>query len=310
MSGADPLLLCLSGQIGPEVALARMLLAGETAEAIARRVREARIPGKAWADLARVLAAREAGLPHLRDMIDAASIDHAGASTPERIAALFDRAVAASPEASVALYSLGDPATLAAATGELVSWLSAESLIGPEMDILDLGCGIGRVAAALAGRCRSVLGVDVSPAMIAQARLRCAGLENMRFAVSDGRDLAMLPDAGFDLMLAVDSFPYLIQAGLELAERHFAEAARVLRPRAALAILNFSYRGDQAADAAQAMQWAHRHGLEVRHCGVAPFRLWDASAYVFTNEAADGSHGKGTQSRASAHGGTNDTASG
>ena len=38
----------------------------------------------------------------------------------------------------------------------------------------------------------------------------------------------------------MDSFPYLMQAGV--AERHVAEAARMLRPGGALAILNLSYR--------------------------------------------------------------------
>ena len=39
------------------------------------------------------------------------------------------------------------------------------------MDVLDVGCGLGRLTSALATRNRDVLGVDLSPAMIERARL-------------------------------------------------------------------------------------------------------------------------------------------
>ena len=277
----DPVALCLQGRIAPEIALARLLLAGEAAAGIAARIAAARVPGEAWSALARLAAARGTALDGLRAMIDAAAFEHAGATTPESVAALFDRAVALSPEASVALYSLGDPAILAAATAELLAWLEGERLLTPGMDVLDFGCGIGRVAAAMAARARSVLGVDVSPAMIAAARARCAGQANVSFVAGSGHGLEMAADQSHDLVLAVDSFPYLMQAGVALAGRHVAEAARVLRPGGALVVLNLSYRGDAEADDALAAAWAVRHRLMLRACGVRPFSLWDGSAFVW-----------------------------
>ncbi len=275
---SDPIALCLAGSITAETALSRLLLAGESAEGIARRVREAERPGESWRRLSHLAAARAEDFPRLRAMLDTAAVDHAQEASPAAIAALFDRAVAVSPEASVAMYSLGDPAALAAATAELAAWLDTEHLIGPDSDIIDLGCGIGRVAALLAPRARTVLGLDISAGMIAEARTRCAGHANLRFAQTAGADLAMLPDGRFDLILAVDSFPYLHQSGL--AERHVAEAARVLRDGGALAILNFSYRGDPEADRADAVSWSARHGFQLRHAGVTPFACWDGAAYV------------------------------
>ncbi|MGH7337546.1 MAG: class I SAM-dependent methyltransferase [Myxococcota bacterium] len=52
---------------------------------------------------------------------------------------------------------------------------------------LDFGCAVGRVALALAGRCGSVLGVDVSPSMLRVAeRLRAErGIENLSYALVD-----------------------------------------------------------------------------------------------------------------------------
>ncbi len=280
MIGDGDLGLYLAGGVSAEVALARLLLAGASPDQIAERLAPDETPrGRA---LLHVIDARRDSLRRLRAIF--ADVDHEAPTTKPaeavaRIRRLFDRAVAASPEASVAAYSLGDPAILAAATDEIVAWLDAARLIGPTADVLDLGCGIGRVAAGLASRVRSVLGLDVSQAMIDEARRRCTA-PNARFAVSTGTDLALAPSAGFDLVLAVDSFPYLMQAGAMLAERHVVDAARILRDGGALAILNLSYRGDPAADVAEAARWAPAHGFVATGLGDAPFRLWDGRAFV------------------------------
>lgn len=53
--------------------------------------------------------------------------------------------------------------------------------------ILDFGCGVGRTLLALAAECHEVLGLDVSPTMLQEARLNCAqyGVKNARLLVSD-----------------------------------------------------------------------------------------------------------------------------
>ena len=208
-----------------------------------------------WAAMARLLEGRQAALDVLAAEVQATGAQHdASGATPAdgvaRIAAFFDRAVRHSPEASVALYSLGDPAILAAATAEIVAWLEEQGLLRPGMDVLDLGCGIGRIAAVLAPHCRSVLGLDVSAGMVAEARRRCAGLGNIRFEQTDGQGLDALPAGAFDLVLAIDSFPYIVQAGT--ADRYAGDAVQVLRPGGALAVLNLSYRDDAAQDRADA----------------------------------------------------------
>ena len=322
MSADDTIARWLAGAISPEVALARLVLAGVSPDEIARRL-DARLasrqPTRAQTgDLARLLTERRDGIDRLARMVTASGLDHgfAAAAGPdaalERVRAAFDSAVACSPEASVAAYSLGDPEILDAATAELVDWLTAEGLIGPECDVLDLGCGIGRVAAALAPRCRSVLGIDISPGMIAEARRRHT-CPNVRFAVTDGRELpaavqidsepsncigaklghdGMSGDAyplraSFDLVLAVDSFPYLMQAGLGVAERHVSDAARCMRKGGALAILNLSYRGGLAADRADAARWASLFGWRLARNGETPFALWDGAVFVLRGETGD-----------------------
>ncbi|MBN8929716.1 MAG: class I SAM-dependent methyltransferase [Rhodospirillales bacterium] len=211
-------------------------------------------------------------------MIAVAGVEHAAPRDPGSIALLFDRAVAVSPEASVALYSLGDPARLDLATSEVIEWLVSETWLRPGMDVLDLGCGIGRLIPATAQVARSVIGLDVSAGMIAEARHRCAGLPNLRLEVGSGRDLAGIADRSLDLVLAVDSLPYVVQAGL--ADVLAAEIARALRPRGAWVILNLAYDCAPDAEKATIAAWCDRFHFAPRRLGVTPFRHWDARGFV------------------------------
>ena len=280
----DPMDDAVSGVISPEVALARMLLGGMDAGCIARALHAA-APHPAVAAMHGVLERRGSAMDALaREVAETAAAHDASGATPAegvaRIAAFFDRAVRHSPEASVALYSLGDPVILAAATAEIVAWLEAESLLRQGADVLDLGCGIGRVAAALAPRCRSVLGLDVSAGMVAEAMQRMAPWPNVTVRQTAGQDLDMLEPASLDLVLAIDSFPYIVQTGPATALRHVEGAARALRAGGALCILNLSYRGDPAADQADVAGWAAATGMRVTHGGDQPFQVWDGTAFV------------------------------
>jgi SAM-dependent methyltransferase len=49
--------------------------------------------------------------------------------------------------------------------------------LGPDTKLVDLGCGTGLLAAAVARECRRVVGVDVSPAMLEVARARSENVE-------------------------------------------------------------------------------------------------------------------------------------
>jgi SAM-dependent methyltransferase len=229
------------------------------------------------------LAQRHAdGWPTVRATARAVSHDPAPITTAReevaRLAAAFDEAARTSPEASVALYSFGKAERLDAATGEIVAWLEARDLIGETKDFLDIGCGIGRLECALHDAVGSIVGIDISARMVELARERCAAFGNVRILQTSGVDLAGLLDAGFDCVIAVDSFPYLVMAG-GLAERHLAEASRVLRPKGDLVILNFSYRGSPDADRADLSRFARSFGFAVLVDGDRPFVHWDGAAF-------------------------------
>ena len=201
--------------------------------------------------VARLLMAHPAAWTVVHGVTD--SVDHL-ASGGTADAALdhwrraFDRLAETSPEAGVALYALGSPDLLDAATSEVIDALQAWGLVGPRHDVFDLGCGIGRFAAALAPRVRSVLGSDLSDRMVAEARRRNRQ-PNVRFVQGSGHD------------------------------RHIGEMGRVLRPGGAAVILNYSYRGDPERDGRDLAAAADACGLAVTAPAVSGLRLWDAAVY-------------------------------
>lgn len=97
-------------------------------------------------------------------------------------------------------------------------------------DALDLGTGTGVVALALAERYpeAQVVGIDLSPAMIEEARRKTSPElgDRVRFEVGDASALAS-PDGAFDLVVLSNMIPF------------YDELARVVAPGGTL-VLSFS----------------------------------------------------------------------
>ena len=231
-------------------------------------------PTTEWSALARLAAERAVDLDRLASEIRRTGSDHSAVGGIAGIARFFDNAARFSPEAGVALYSLADQATLNSATDEIVLWLLAQGAIPSQAAVLDFGCGIGRIAAALAPSCQSILGLDVSPVMIAEATRRYGSISGLQFDVTSGDSI---PTGLFDLVLLVDSMPYIHQVGL--ADLIMAQCRSALKPGGAIAVLNVSYGRSLEADRHDAERWGQHHelGLTISH----PFSLWDGAAFVF-----------------------------
>jgi len=290
------LVQCLAGELSPQAALMRMVCETESVTLVRAAVDEvterAATSSRAGDNLVRdrvddlteLFVENEAGCERIADLLRSGAESGAPAPTPtEGIAfyeRLFDWSVRQREEGSVALSSLGSSETVEAATREIVAQLDRWGLLGPDRKVLQIGCGIGRFELALAPRVAEAHGVDVSTEMIKVAERRCEALPNVFLQKTSGQDLAMFDDASLDLVYAVDSFPFLLQSGMELVDRHFAEARRVLKPGGHLAILNFSYRGDPARDDADVRALAAAHDLELVESGVRPFSLWNGVAWV------------------------------
>jgi SAM-dependent methyltransferase len=106
--------------------------------------------------------------------------------------------------------------------------LDAEAL--GELRALDVGTGTGRLALALARRCRAVVGLERDPALVAEARARAAaaGLANVEFVVADAEAIeytAFRPD--------------LVGAHLCMSDAIVERAGRALGPGRAFAFVAF-----------------------------------------------------------------------
>lgn len=91
--------------------------------------------------------------------------------------------------------------------------------------VLDLGCGIGRIALEAGEHFEQVLGVDISPAAIDQAQ-RLRARENIDFELNDGLTLKELAAESFDF---VYSFGVLSNVPVRVCAGYLGEIARVLR---------------------------------------------------------------------------------
>jgi SAM-dependent methyltransferase len=263
------------GEVAPGMALIWLLLRYRTVAGVREALQAVAASELAGGvqDLQELLARHAAGSERAAAILAGAEAPLRGIEDCRR---LFDWAASVDPEASVALYSLGDPLLLEEATLEVVAFLERAGVVAPGRDVLDIGCGIGRFERALADRVASVTGIDVSGVMIEEARRRCRGLAKVRLLQTSGEDLAAFADASFDAVIAVDSFPYLYQAGGQaLAVAMARECGRVLRPGGDLLVLNLAYGED-----ADARTLAAEAGL-VLQGGSTDLATWDGASFHF-----------------------------
>src|SRR6478672_4876537 len=92
--------------------------------------------------------------------------------------------------------------------------------------VLDHGCGVGRLVVPFAGRAERVVGVDVSPSMLAEARRNCdaRGLDNVELVPAE-RLASLRPE--FDL---VHSFIVLQHIPPRQGRAVFRTLVSLLRP--------------------------------------------------------------------------------
>ena len=96
---------------------------------------------------------------------------------------------------------------------------------GPVEAALDVGTGTGAAAFAIAERFPTahVVGVDIAPTMVEEARRKAARRDSVSFEVGDASALPY-DDASFDLVTAANMIPF------------FDELARVVRPGGSLVV--------------------------------------------------------------------------
>ena len=114
---------------------------------------------------------------------------------------------------------------------------SLEALhLGAEDRLLDVGCGTGAACRSAASVTASVVGIDLSPEMVRQAREFASGLANVHFEIADSEHLPF-DDGAFTAVVCSNSFHHYPDPG-----RAVGEMTRVLAPGGRLVL------GDACSD--------------------------------------------------------------
>ncbi len=166
-----------------------------------------------------------------------------------------------------------------------VTIIESEAGLRDDARILDIGCGPGRLAAALTARLDggSYEGFDVDRPSIGWCQQAITpGYPNFRFQIADiynasynpegSQDPANyrfpFPDSDFDLALAMSVFTHLTPTD---TEQYLREAARVLRPGGRL-VATFFLVNDEIMEADDAPERRRRIQHELTDSNGRPYR--------------------------------------
>lgn len=100
--------------------------------------------------------------------------------------------------------------------------------VTPEDEVVEIGCGVGRLTHVLAARARHVHALDVSPRMLELASEHGGHLTNVEWILGDGASLAPLTDASADACVSHVVFQHIPDPAITLG--YVREIGRVLRP--------------------------------------------------------------------------------
>jgi ubiquinone/menaquinone biosynthesis C-methylase UbiE len=103
--------------------------------------------------------------------------------------------------------------------------------------VLEVGCGTGVLTRQLASQpgVGPVVGVDLAPSLLENARALAVGIDNLRFEQADARSLPFADEA-FDVVVFDSTLSHVAEP-----EQAIREAARVLRPEGWLAAFDGDY---------------------------------------------------------------------
>jgi ubiquinone/menaquinone biosynthesis C-methylase UbiE len=125
---------------------------------------------------------------------------------------------------------------------EYLAWMASQLPLAPGLRILDVAAGTGHLSRAVAPGVKTVVAVDLTPAMLGEAvrETTRSGLRNIAFERGDAARLPH-PDSTFDMIvsrLAIHHF--------ERPEPQLAEMVRVCKPGGVVGVIDLLSPDDEA----------------------------------------------------------------
>jgi ArsR family transcriptional regulator len=157
------------------------------------------------------------------------------------------------------------------------------TVAAPIGDLVDIGCGHGRILKLLASRARRAVGVDIDSdaRRFARAELLLAGLPNCTLRQGDMYRLP-LGDSEFDTAILDD-----VLFDAERPEDAIAEAVRILRPGGRLLLLAATGEPEFGAHAERLAKWCAHSDLRLSRARPIPAKQPEWLLAVATkNDAA------------------------
>ncbi len=134
-----------------------------------------------------------------------------------------------------------DEEDLGPSTAQCLENLTKVSGVSLNDDVLEIGCGAGRIGTGLAPRCRSWVGADISSRMLARAVDRLGTVPNARLVQLSSVSLIQFKDKSFDVVYCTSVFGHLDEMD---RWRYVEEAFRVLRPGGRILLDNIDVEAD------------------------------------------------------------------
>lgn len=141
----------------------------------------------------------------------------------------------------VAEPEVSDEEDLGPSTAQCLENLTGLAGVSRKDDVLEIGCGAGRIGIELAPLCRSWVGADISARMLARAFGRLGTVPNARLVQLSSVNLVPFKDKSFDVLYCTSVFGHLDEMD---RWRYIEEAFRVLRPGGRLLIDNIDVESD------------------------------------------------------------------
>ena len=109
-----------------------------------------------------------------------------------------------------------------------------DSLLTSRDNILEIGCGIGRMTEFLAADFKKVFCLDISKTMINMAKERLGQLKNVSFIETDGTTIP-IKDESIDIVFSYIVFQHI--KSKDMIKKYFEQAGRVLKPKGIFKVL-------------------------------------------------------------------------